>query len=95
MPSFLKLEPGETSVDDIGIFTCNLVHGIRPQFRVRGVALDRQQSALSPQPAQPVASLALSMYPEEALQLAVAILGVATEANIELPKEVSFQSARA
>jgi hypothetical protein len=90
-----KLPEGETAYDDVGLFSCNLVPDIMPKFRVHGVALDRQRSVQSPQAAQPVATLVLSMSPTAALELAEAILRTATEANIELPKTISFQSAKA
>lgn len=91
----MKLSEFETVIEDLGMFTCKVTASVPPKFRIRGVTVDRLASIQSPVAAKPATTLVLPMRPETAIQLAVEILRAATEAGIELPKEVSYRSPTA
>lgn len=89
----MKLQQHKTRIEDLGMFTCKPTASTPQQFLIRGVVVDRLASVVrSPVAAKPAAALLLPMPPETAIQLAVAILRAAEQANIPLPKEVSLQS---
>jgi hypothetical protein len=91
----MKLEQLETVIEDLGMFTCKVTDSVPPMFRIRGATVDRERSVQYLVAARPATTLVLPMSPETAIQLAVEILKAATEAKIELPKEVSYRSPTA
>lgn len=91
----ITLTEHESRIEDLGMFTCTPTASVPPRFLVRGVTVDRHRSTQSPVAAKPATTLVLPMPPETAIQLAVAILRAAQQANIPLPREVTIQSEKA